>query len=41
MWKIDISRANEHPVRHIFIWTVVVKHQTKGKIMLNDVFVLF
>jgi len=41
--KIDINTADEHTAEyhHIFIWTMVVKHQTKRKMMLNDVFVLF
>jgi len=43
MRKIDINTADEHTAEyhHMFISTMVVKHQTKRKIMLNDVFVLF
>ena len=43
MRKIDINTADEHTAEyhHIFIWTMVVKHQTKRKMMLNNVFVLF
>jgi len=43
MRKIDINTADEHTAdfHHIFTWTMVVKHRTKRKMMLNDVFVLF
>ena len=43
MRKIDINTADEHTAEyhHIFVWTMVVKHQTKRKMLLNDVFVLF
>ena len=41
MRKIDINTADKHIAvyHHIFIWTMVVKHQTKRKMMLNDVFI--
>ena len=43
MRKTDINTADEHTAEyhHIFIWTMVAKHQTKRKVMLNDVLVLF
>ena len=41
--EIDIDTADQHTAEyhHMFIWTMVAKHQTKLKKMLNDVFVLF
>jgi len=41
--KIDMNTADKHTAeyRYIFIWTMVLKQQTKRKMMLNDVFVLF
>jgi len=42
MRKIDINTADESTAEyHIFIWKMVVKHQTKRKMIFNDVFALF